>query len=393
MSPVSLLLFLALAKANGIATTSCSGCHGGGNAPPTVALTAPQASIAPGQTVMLTLTIGGGVANGGFYVTTGGVGTFVAGGGTRLLVAGLSHSAPRAASGGTVTFTIAWTAPMTPGGTELDVGVLGGNGDNRSSGDRAGFTRLSLAWGCAATPYYLDLDRDGHGNALGGQRLRCAPVAGLAALSDDCDDNDERVFPTAIEACNLRDDNCNGQIDDGLQSTTTWPDRDGDGFGDRNGTTQTGCTTSGRAANSSDCNDADAKAFPGGVEICNGRDDDCDSNVDDGVRIRCGVGWCARFGPTCDPMYCMPGEPRAEECNAFDDDCDGVADNGQPCGAGQTCFEGQCYASDMPLPVDAGSTPDPMPTGCQTVPAFPLVAWVLAVTWRRRVRHEPLRRA
>ena len=222
--------------------------------------------------------------------------------------------------------SLRWTAPMTPGGTELEVGVIGGNGDSRSSGDRSGFARLSLAWGCAATPYYLDLDRDG------------------------------------------------------------------DGFGDRLGTTQTGCATSGRAANSTDCNDADAKAFPGGVEVCNGKDDDCDSNVDDGVRIRCGVGWCARFGPTCDPMYCMPGEPRAEECNAFDDDCDGVADNGQPCGPGQTCFEGQCYSEDMPPPVDAGITPEPMPTGCETVPALPFVACVLAVTWRRRVRHALLRR-
>jgi len=286
---------------------------------------------------------------------------------------------------------------MTPGGTEFEAGVIGGNGDNRSGGDRAAFIRTSLVWGCAGTPYYVDGDRDGHGNNFAGVRLRCGAQPGLSLTNDDCDDNDERKHPGATEACNGRDDNCNTQIDEGLASTTTWPDLDGDGFGNPSGATQMGCSTMNRAANDRDCDDTDAKVFPGGVEICNGKDDDCDLQRDEGVRVRCGIGWCARFGPTCDPALCTVGEPRAEECNLFDDDCDGVNDNGPVCGAGQTCFEGECYANDTVPETDAGGggagggAQPPGGGGCSTTPG--LIAALAAAVLNRRVRQRPMERA
>lgn len=37
-----------------------------------------------------------------------------------------------------------------------------------------------------------------------------------------------------------------------------------------------------------DCDDADARAFPGAAEVCDGRDQDCDGRVDDGVLSACG---------------------------------------------------------------------------------------------------------
>ena len=49
--------------------------------------------------------------------------------------------------------------------------------------------------------------------------------------SEDCDDADASIHPGAEESCNELDDDCDGEIDEGL--TTTWhPDADGDGFGE-----------------------------------------------------------------------------------------------------------------------------------------------------------------
>ena len=81
-------------------------------------------------------------------------------------------------------------------------------------------------------------------------------------------------------------------------------------------------------------------------ETCNGRDDDCDDEVDENQDQDCypgppateGVGPC--HGGT---RACVDGElaacdgaviPRAETCNDADDDCDGSVDEGNPGGGG-----------------------------------------------------------
>ncbi len=67
-----------------------------------------------------------------------------------------------------------------------------------------------------ATPAFaIDLDQDGHH----------APPQG-----QDCDDADATVYPGAYEACDNRDNNCNGQIDE----YCGYPDTDGDGVPDVN---------------------------------------------------------------------------------------------------------------------------------------------------------------
>ncbi|MBS1151996.1 MAG: repeat domain protein [Myxococcaceae bacterium] len=379
----------AWAKANGLASNGCSGCHGGGATHP-VTITSSNPAPNPGQAVTLTITLQGG-GSGGLYLHSG-VGTFAnLSGATRLFLGEPVHASPRPGSGGQVVFQVQWTAPTAAGGTDFEAWTVLGNGNNSSSGDSTGYTRINLVWGCAGIPVYGDLDQDGWGAADRGTTRRCTAVPGWADKLGDCNDNDDRVNPSAIEACNGKDENCNGQLDEGLTMTTTWPDADKDGFGAINGAPATGCSSASRASNNQDCNDADPKMRPGATEICNAFDDDCDSMVDEGVKIRCGVGWCARYGPTCNPALCMPGEPIVETCNYFDDDCDGVDDNGITCPGGEECLLGQCVPrgtqpdAGLPLQPDGGTAAPPVKSGCASAPgSFALLALLAAARRRRR---------
>ncbi len=69
------------------------------------------------------------------------------------------------------------------------------------------------------------------------------------------------------------------------------------------------------------------------AEVCNGRDDDCDGQTDEG-NVTCGVGRCIRTVSMCvsgGPNICVAGTPVAEICsNGQDDDCDGSIDEGCP---------------------------------------------------------------
>jgi hypothetical protein len=69
-------------------------------------------------------------------------------------------------------------------------------------------------------------------------------------------------------------------------------------------------------------------------EICNGHDDDCNGQSDDGLEPwpcevvnahgSCpGVATCVEGRPACSAP-----EPQPEVCNGLDDDCDGIADEG-----------------------------------------------------------------
>lgn len=80
---------------------------------------------------------------------------------------------------------------------------------------------------------------------------------GYTVNAGDCDDFNAAINPMAIEVCDLIDNNCDGQIDEGF-------DLDNDGY--------TTC--------SGDCDDSDNSINPGTAETCNGIDDNCDGIVD-----------------------------------------------------------------------------------------------------------------
>jgi RHS repeat-associated protein len=98
--------------------------------------------------------------------------------------------------------------------------------------------------------YCIDNDGDGH-----------YPTGSCGTPDDDCNDNDASVYTGTSELCDGKDNNCNGQIDEGCSCE----DSDGDGY--------TTCTN--------DCNDSNQAINPAASEACDGIDNNCDGQVDE----------------------------------------------------------------------------------------------------------------
>ena len=103
-----------------------------------------------------------------------------------------------------------------------------------------------------------------------------------------------------------------------------------------------------------DCDDDDPAVGPAAKEILNGRDDDCNGVVDNGLIVdvdgdgsrACGT--CgASAAPNCDcndtNNAVRPG--RAETCNNVDDDCDAATDEDFDVGAECTIGQGRCLST------------------------------------------------
>lgn len=340
----------ALARSAGVAAIGCENCHSGGKTP-TVTLTADPPHPAVGQ--LVTLTIAVSQANGaaaGFYLTTSYnvPGAFkTAESGTSASGSGVLHTAPKSGSGGFTTFKAQWSTTQATG-VSFDVFALSANGDKTNRGDGAGVAQLQLAVGCEGVTYYIDQDGDGYGSTDPAYQTRvdCTPPPGYAALPGDCDDFHAPVHPGALEQCDMKDNDCNGEVDDDVVYQAFCQDEDGDGHGVLDAATKMDCKPSaGFGECDADCDDRDADVHPGATETCDGRDDDCNGKVDEGARKACGIGLCARYAVGC-TNNCTPGEPFAETCDGYDDDCDGEVDEGTNetlCGdANVPCISGRC---------------------------------------------------
>jgi len=199
------------------------------------------------------------------------------------------------------------------------------------------------------TTYYPDADSDGYGDPASSITACDVPV-GYVLDSTDCDDTNEKAYPGNVEVCDLADNDCDGDVDEGTQ-TTYYADVDEDGYGDPTGTQLACSLPTGYSEDDTDCDDARAETNPGAPELCNGFDDDCDGDIDEDSAgdatnwyadadgdtygdpnvfvTSCAppAGYVAD-GTDCDDGRADSNPGALEYCNGFDDDCDGSVDEG-----------------------------------------------------------------
>lgn len=203
---------------------------------------------------------------------------------------------------------------------------------------------------------FVDGDFDGAGDSAM-PMTACADEPGFATIGGDCDDADPAVRPGQAELCDGDDNDCDGVTDESPTEVDWYGDRDGDGFGSSgSGVTRT-CMRLGAGFSilGTDCDDDEAGINPAATELCNGLDDDCngaadfelgvndleDDDQDGVVDIACG----APFGEDCDDSDPATGGGAVEICDGRDNDCDSNVDEGATDAVWFRDLDGDSYGS------------------------------------------------
>ena len=178
--------------------------------------------------------------------------------------------------------------------------------------------------------YYRDADGDDSGDE--NQSIEfCMKPEGFVENNTDCDDSNSLVYPGAPEVCNGTDDNCDGQVDEGIGTTTYYQDADLDGYGNPDNTMFACSLPPGYVTNSSDCNDSDSVEHPGQTWYQDADNDGYSNGVTDTSSCTRPTGYKVASELTSTSGDCNDDDesihPGAEEiCNDKDDNCNGQTD-------------------------------------------------------------------
>lgn len=168
--------------------------------------------------------------------------------------------------------------------------------------------------GVAYFATYLDGDGDGFG--AGASTSECAVPPGRSRDAGDCNDAEPQTYPGAPERCDTFDNDCDSQPDETFALGTTcatgktcsgevacavdggtrcselpltwYVDFDRDTHGALDAGTTSACDPpAGHVAAATDCDDGDPFTFVAANELCDRKDNDCDTIVDESA---CGAG-------------------------------------------------------------------------------------------------------
>jgi len=164
---------------------------------------------------------------------------------------------------------------------------------------------------------------------------------------EDCNEGDPGTHSGAAELCDGVDNNCDGTVDEGV--LVVWfADADEDGFGDPAHTASSCAAPEGYVTNDTDCDDSEPRAYPGAPDLCDGIDNDCDEEIDEGEATpwyadadgdgygdpATAVSACTppeghvADATDCDDSHASAAPGLEEVCDELDNDCDGDVDEG-----------------------------------------------------------------
>ena len=172
--------------------------------------------------------------------------------------------------------------------------------------------------------WYIDLDRDGYGDA--GQTIEaCTQPEGYAENKWDCNESDPNVNPGMDEICDGIDNDCDGETDEdsAIDALLWFPDYDGDGFGNDDLVKSSCVQPIDYLETGGDCNDYDPLIHPSQLESCETDvDDNCDGEANEDDAIGC-MTWYADLDgdgyPGSERCICESEEPyvhtEGNDCN------------------------------------------------------------------------------